>query len=136
MKMGESKKLSTKELREFGLLMAGFISVLFGLIIPLLRAHSLPVLPWMIAGVFFVLAFLLPKSLEPIYQIWMKIGLALGWLNNRITLSIVFFVILTPMALMMKAIKRDTMARGFDLQAVTYRVPSNLHPRSTMEKPY
>ncbi|MEB3308757.1 MAG: SxtJ family membrane protein [Snowella sp.] len=134
--MSEQKKLTTKELREFGLLMAGFIAVLFGVIIPLLRAHSLPALPWIIAGIFIILAFLLPKSLEPIYQIWMKIGFVLGWLNNRIILSFVFFVILTPMALMMKVIKRDTMARGFDLQAETYRVPSNLHPRSTMEKPY
>ncbi len=134
--MSEQKKLTTKELREFGLLMAGFIAVLFGLIIPLLRAHSLPVLPWIIAGVFIVLALLLPKSLEPVYQIWMKIGFVLGWLNSRIILSFIFFIILTPMALMMKVIKRDTMARGFDLQAVTYRVPSNFHPRSTMEKPY
>jgi hypothetical protein len=134
--MSENKKLTIKELREFGLLTGGIITGLFGLILPLIRGHSLPLIPWIIAVVLAGLAIILPKSLDPIYRVWMKIGLALGWVNSRIILSIVFFIILTPMALIMKLLKRDTMIRKFDFQVETYRISSKINPSSGMEKPY
>jgi len=134
--MNDKKKLTIKELREFGLLTGGIIAVLFGLILPLVHSHSLPIIPWVIAIIFVGLAILLPKSLDPIYRIWMKIGFYVGWLESRIVLSIIFFIILTPMAFMMKLFNRDTMARKFDFQVETYRISSKIHPSSGMEKPY
>ena len=134
--MSDNKKLTIKELREFGLLTGGIIAGLFGLILPLIKGHSLPILPWIMVIVLVGLAIILPKSLEPIYRVWMKIGLTLGWVNSRIILSIVFFIILTPMAFIMKLLKRDTMARKFDFQVETYRVSSKINSRSGMEKPY
>ena len=134
--MSENKKLTIKELREFGLLIGGIIAVLFGLILPLVRGHSLPIIPWVIAIIFVGLAILLPQSLDPIYRVWMKIGFYVGWLESRIVLSIVFFIILTPMAFIMKLFNRDTMARKFDFQVETYRISSKINPSSGMEKPY
>ncbi len=134
--MNDQKKLTTKELREFGLVTGGIIAGLFGFIIPLIRGHVLPIIPWIIAVVLGVLAITLPKSLDPVYRIWMKIGLALGWVNSRIILSIVFFIMVTPMAFIMKLLQRDTMARKFDFQLETYRISSKVHSHSSMEKPY
>lgn len=134
--MNEQKKLTIKELREFGLLTGAIIAGLFGLIIPLIRGHVLPIIPWIIAAVLGSLAIILPKSLDPVYRIWMKIGLALGWVNSRIILSIIFFIMVTPMAFIMKLLQRDTMARKFDFQLETYRISSKVHSHSSMEKPY
>jgi hypothetical protein len=134
--MNDHKKLTIKELQEFGLLTGGIIAGLFGLILPLIQGHSLPIIPWIIAITLVGLAIILPKSLDPVYQVWMKIGLYIGWLESRIVLSIVFFIILTPMALIMKLFNRDTMARKFDFQGETYRISSKINPRSGMEKPY
>ena len=134
--MSENKKLTIKELREFGFLTGGIIAGLFGLILPLIKGHSLPMIPWIIAIVLAGLSLFVPKSLDPVYRVWMKIGLALGCVNSRIILSIVFFIILTPMALIMKLLKRDTMARSFDFQAETYRISSTINPSTGMEKPY
>jgi hypothetical protein len=134
--MSENKKLTIKELREFGFLTGAIIAGLFGLILPLINGHSLPMIPWIIAIVLAGIALFVPKSLDPVYGIWMKIGLALGWLNSRIILSIVFFIIVTPMALMMKLLKRDTMARRFDFEVETYRISSKIYPSAGMEKPY
>jgi hypothetical protein len=134
--MNDYKKLTIKELQEFGLLTGGIIAGLFGLILPLIQGHSLPIIPWIIAITLVGLAIILPKSLDPIYRFWMKIGLYVGWLESRIILSIVFFIILTPMAFIMKLLKRDTMARNFDFEGETYRIPSKIHPSSSMEKPY
>lgn len=134
--MNDQKKLTIKELREFGLLIGGIIAGLFGLILPLIRGYSLPIIPWVIAIILVGLAISLPKSLAPIYRFWMKIGLYVGWLESRIVLSIVFFIILTPMAFIIKLFNRDTMARRFDFEVETYRISSKVYPSSSMEKPY
>jgi hypothetical protein len=134
--MNDQKKLTTKDLREFGLLTGAIIAGLFGLILPLIQSHSLPIFPWIIAITLVGLAIILPNSLDSVYRVWMKIGFALGWLNSRIILSIVFFIIVTPMALMMKLLKRDTMARRFDFEVETYRISSKIYPSAGMEKPY
>jgi predicted membrane protein len=134
--MHEIAKLDRKGLREFGLLTGTIIAILFGLVLPLIRGHDLFVIPWIIGGVLGVLALFLPQSLAPIYQVWMRIGLVLGWINSRIILGIIFFVVVTPMSVMMRVLRCDPMTRKFEAQLATYRVPSQIKNRKSMEKPY
>lgn len=44
----------------------------------------------------------------------MKFAHALGWVNTRIILSLVYFIIFTPMALFFKIIGKDPMDRRFE----------------------
>ena len=41
------------------------------------------------------------------YFIWMRLGYCLGWINSRIILGIVFFIILLPISLIMKIFGYD-----------------------------
>lgn len=116
--------------------MAGAIAGLFGLLIPLLKGHPLPLLPWAIAVVFLLLGLIVPRSLKPVYHLWLKIGHLLGWINSRIILSVIFGLVVTPMALVMKVIKRDTMNRQWQPQLATYRLPCRPRDRQHVEKPY
>lgn len=134
--MHEIAKLDRKGLREFGLLTGAIIAVLFGLVLPLLRGHGTPILPWIISSVLGLLALLLPQSLAPIYQIWMRIGLILGWINSRIILGITFFVVVTPMSVIMRFLNRDPLSRQFEAQLTTYRISSKIRTQQSMEKPY
>ncbi len=125
-----------KILREFAWIMAGMIAFLFGLVIPLLKGHGLPLLPWAIAAVFALLGLLAPRSLKSVYELWLKIGNVLGWINSRIILTLIFALVVTPMALVMKLLKRDTMARQLEPQRVTYRSPCRPRDISHLQKPY
>ena len=125
-----------KILREFAWIMAGMIAFLFGLLIPLLKGHGIPLLPWAIAAVFVLLGLLAPRSLKPVYHLWLKIGHVLGWINSRIILTLIFALVVTPMALVMKLIKRDTMARQLEPQRITYRSPCRPRDISHLQKPY
>ncbi len=127
---------TVKMLREFAWIMAGMIAFLFGLLIPLLKGHGLLVLPWAIAAGFVGLGLIAPRSLGPVYELWLKIGHVLGWINSRIILTIIFALVVTPMALVMKLIKRDTMARQWEPQRVTYRSPCRPRDISHLQKPY
>ena len=43
------------------------------------------------------------------YKAWMALGLALGWVNSRIILGFVFFLVLQPIALIMKFAGHDPL---------------------------
>ena len=116
--------------------MAGAIAGLFGVLLPLLKGHSLPILPWAIAAVFVILGVAIPRSLKPVYELCLKICHIMGWINSRIILTMIFGLVVTPMALVMKLIKRDTMTRQWQPQSLPYRSPCRPRDRQHLEKPY
>ncbi|MGK7925049.1 MAG: SxtJ family membrane protein [Spirulina sp.] len=134
MTLGLSK--NKKELRQFGMLLGTMIPLLFGLILPGLWGHGLPLLPWIVGSLLWVLAIAFPIFLQPIYRVWMKIAEILAFVNSRIILGMIFFAIVTPMAFIMRLVQHDPMARKRDRQAETYRISSQKRSRDSMEKPY
>lgn len=129
-------KLDKKELRHFGLLTGTIVAGLFGFVMPLILGHKLPLIPWLITGVLYGLATFLPQYLQPFYNNWMKVTQILAWINTRIILGIIFFLIVTPMAFIMRLVNRDSMTNKFDSSLETYRISSIIKDRVSMEKPY
>lgn len=128
--------LDNAGLRKFGLMMAGVIGLLFGLFFPWLLDRSIPTWPWIAGGLFAVPALLYPKALKPVYTLWMKIGGVLGWINTRIILGLLFYVIVFPMGLIMRLAGKDPMQRKLDKQTASYRIKSTQHPKENLEKPF
>lgn len=130
-------KLDKKGLRQLGLTAGAIFAVLFGLLIPWMRSHALPIWPWVVAGVLWVWALVAPMTLDPVYKIWMRFGLVLSAIYTRILLGIVFYVLVMPMGLIMRfVLKTDPMARKCDLNIKSYRVRSKTRSRESMEKPF
>lgn len=135
--MNEIRELDRKGLRDFGLLGGAIAAGLFGSILPLIHHESLPILPWLIAAILWVWALIAPTTLNGVYQIWMRIGLVLGWINTRIILGIVFYALLMPMGLVMRGVfRKDTMRKKLDPNLATYRIISRVQPREKMENPF
>jgi hypothetical protein len=132
----EKSEPNKKELRNFGLITGTIIAVLFGLIMPLIREHSLVVWPWLIATILSLSAILVPTKLNRLYQIWMKIGFALGWINTRIILGIIFYSVITPIGSILRLLKHDPMLRKFDANTQTYRLNCEVKSKKRMEKTY
>ena len=125
-----------QELRKFGLIFAGMFILIFVLLLPWIWDKPRPTWAWIVAAVFIAFALLAPAALGPVYRLWMKIGLVLGWINTRIILGLVFFVIFTPVALFFKLLGKDPLKRRLDASATSYRIESEQPPRDRMEKPY
>lgn len=128
--------LDRKGLRKFGLVTGAIVAILFGLLLPWLFDHALPYWPWFIAIGLWMPAFLLPDLLRPIYNGWMRFGMVLGWINTRILLGILFYTLFTPISLVLKLLRIDSMRRKSDTQAKTYRVESENQPPDHMERPF
>ena len=132
--MHEIIELDKKGLREFGLVGGSIVAVVFGFVLPILRHHSLSMVPWIIAFVLWVWAIVAPTTLNVVYQIWMRIGLVLGWIQTRIILGVLFYAMLTPMGLIKRLWNRDPMMERFEANLPTYRQLSQLRTKESMEK--
>jgi predicted anti-sigma-YlaC factor YlaD len=132
----EIEQLDQKELRKFGLVTGAIVVVLFGLLLPWLLDHAWPYWPWYIAGVLWVLALVFPSALNPIYHGWMRFGLVLGWINTRIILGLMFYIIFTPISLVLLLLGKDPMHRKKESALESYRVTTKKQSREHMERPY
>jgi hypothetical protein len=86
-----------------------------------------------VAAAFLAAAFLLPKALAPLNRSWARFGLLLHRITNPIVMGLVFFLAVTPTALMMKLLGKDPLRRRIDPAAKTYwieRTPPGPAPDS------
>lgn len=132
----EDEALNAPKLRQFGLLLAGVTAFLFGLVPVLLGTSPWPVWPWLTALVLVVWALAHPRSLGPVYRVWMRVGAVLGWINTRILLFIVYCLMIVPIGVFIRLRGNDPLARRMDRGAKTYRVPSREDNKGNMEAPY
>lgn len=116
-----------RQLRSFGLLVGG-IFVTIGLWPAIVRGGPLRL--WaLVLGIGLVLpALIAPPSLRPIHRMWMVLANALGWVNTRLVLGVIFFGLITPVGLVRRLLSKDPLGREFEADLETYRVPQ--HPRS------
>ena len=100
-----NQKISKKQLRDFGYVIALGLPLIIGWLIPAITGHTFRgwtiwvSIPALIFGIFY------PSILKRPYKAWIKLGEVLGWLNSRIILSIVFIFILQPISIFMKVHK-------------------------------
>jgi hypothetical protein len=124
-----------QRLRSFGLTVGG-IFALIGLW-PVLWRGQPPRLWGVVLAVVLVLpALLRPSSLTWGYRIWMALGEALGWVNTRIILGMVFYGLFTPIGLLRRYKGHDPMQRQWDAQAETYRTRRTPRPSSHMTRQF
>jgi F0F1-type ATP synthase assembly protein I len=133
---GEIPELDRRGLRQFALSTGAIVAILFGLFFPWVLDVGFPFWPWIVAGVLAAWGLAAPASLRPVYRGWMRFGLLLNRIVTPIILGVLFFLIITPVSGVMRLVRRDAMARSFDENAETYRVPSAKRPKSHMERPF
>ena len=131
----QERAIFRKQLRSFGLLMGGVFS-LISLWPFLFHGQSVHLWAGVIASVFGILGVFAPGLLAPVYQVWMKIGEKLGWINSRIILAILFFGIVTPIGWLMRLLGKRPLQLGYDPAAITYRVPKVVRDPKHVLKPF
>ena len=111
MKQPSSDKLN----RSFGLVMAGGLAGL-----ALVRYLLVGGGTWWLVGLaaaFLLVGLVVPCALAPLQKVWMKLAAVLGFVNQRILLTILFGMLITPTALLLRILGKQPIslhARGGD----------------------
>jgi len=95
-------KVLKKDLRNFGFLIGLFFPIIIGWLLAALTGHDFRLWTLWISFPSIILAIFMPRLLFYPYQLWMKFGYLLGWINSRIILGLIFFIILIPISFFMK----------------------------------
>ena len=123
-----------RQLRSFGLIVAAGFGVI-GLL-PLVRGHQIRIWALVISALFAATALVAPRALKSVYPIWIQLGEALGWVNSRIILGLVYFIILSPIGALRRMLGHDPMQRKFDPGTQTYRISRTKRPRTHLLQQY
>ena len=107
----------------------------FGIVFTLL---FLAVGIWMVSGshstgwlffagsvILFVVTLARPSILGPLNRAWFKFGLLLGQVVNPLILGVVFFLVITPMAVFRRLWGKDSLHLKFNLCLESYWIDRN-----------
>ena len=99
------------------------------------KGRDLPFL-WQIGVALAAVGTLAPPVVKPLYYAWMSMALALGYVMTRVLLTLFFFLVVTPVALVFRLIGRDPLHRKIDRQAESYWIEKLylIDDRSRFEK--
>lgn len=128
-------QVEKKQLRVFGLTVGGIFAVIAGW--PVLL-YGGDVRWWALALAVLLIAPALgwPETLRPLNKVWMKAGHVMGVFNTIVLLSLIFFVVVTPIGLIRRWLGRDGLGRDFRGDLRTYRVDRGPRPGSHLKRQY
>ncbi len=97
--------------RSFGILLFFVFTVIS--FWPLFSKNDLRIWSLTIAIIFLVIAIINPKLFSPFTKLWIKLGEFIGKFISPIIIGFIFFLILTPIGLLMKMLKKDILNLKF-----------------------
>jgi hypothetical protein len=107
--------------RNFGLVMAGFWTLIA--VQPLLHHHTIRRWALVVSVAFAIVALAAPRSLKPLNAVWTKLGLLMGHVLGAIGISIMFFLVFAPFAVLFRVLGKDLL--HLRAKGNTYWIPKS-----------
>ena len=117
---------SEKQLRQFGLLMAGVFSFFGGVFFYkkwIITAGVLGVLMLF----FLVMVLAAPMGLISIHRKWMRFAEVIGNFNAKVILGLVYFLVFTPTRIISSVFREDPLRRKFEKDKKSYWLDCEPH---------
>ena len=105
-------------LRRFGFMVGSVVLLLGCFLLWRQRAAGWPLIS--IGTVLILAAGMVPSILKLVYGPWMIGALALGWVVTRILLTLVFFLVVTPVGLLQRLFGTRVIEVAFRTDAASY----------------
>ena len=129
-------KTGKKDLRSFGVTI-GIILLLIAGFLFYKDKESFQIFLY-IAGAFIGSGMIIPIILKPIYIVWMTFAVVLSWFMTRVILSLLFYVIITPIGLVLRIFGKDFLELKKQAVQGSYwnQRDSNLEKNQNYEKQF
>ena len=101
------KNIKLPSNRNFGIIFSIFFLIVA--LWPLLNQNEIRIWSLVISFIFFLLELFNFKLLTPLNKLWLKFGIILGNIISPVIMGIIFFLVVTPTALIMRIFKKDIL---------------------------
>ena len=111
-------KSGKAELRKFGITLGIVFGLLGGLF--LWRDKPYYFYLFLLSAFFLFFGLMFPIFLKPIHKMWMGLALVLGSVMTRVILSVLFYLVITPLGLISRLSGKDFLDLKFNKSASSY----------------
>ena len=118
--------------RSFGIVF--FIVFLLIAFYPLINQGEIRIWSALISLLFLILGIINSKILTPLNKVWFKFGIFLGKLISPVVMGIIFFLVVTPVGLIMRILGKDVLNLKYN-KSKSYWVEKN-GPKSKMKNQF
>ena len=119
--------------RNFGIVF--FLVFLIISLYPLTFNEGLAKWPLVISIIFLALGLINSKILTPLNRLWFKFGIFLGKIISPIIMALIFFVVVTPIGLIMRLLRRDLLNLKYNEKNKSYWIEKK-GPKSKMKNQF
>ena len=116
-------KPAPRELRLFAALLVVFSGIVAGLAYHNTSQVWLAASIVVAAGIVGAAGLIQPTWMRPIYVAWMIAAFPIGWVISHLLLAGVFYLLFTPIGLVMRLAGNNPLQRRFDSAAESYWIP-------------
>ena len=118
--------------RSFGIVF--FIVFILIAFYPLINQGEIRIWSVLISLLFLILGIINSKILTPLNKVWFKFGIFLGKIISPVVMGIIFFLVVTPIAFLMRMLKKDLLNLKFNKNS-SYWIKKT-DPKSTMKNQF
>ena len=111
-----------------------FIVFLLIALYPLLSREDLRIWSLLISIGFLILGLMNSKLLTPLNKLWFKFGLILGKFISPLIMGLIFFIVVTPIGIIMRLLKKDLLLLKYNHKK-TYWIEKT-GPKSKMKNQF
>lgn len=123
---------SRRQLHQFGLLWLVFFGVLGSLSYFKSSKHPMGITLWSLAVIIPILGWIFPALMRIVFLGLSYTAFPIGFVVSHVILALVYYLVLTPVALLMRLFGYDPMQRQLDPDAETYWSPREEPPEAKM----
>ena len=109
--MKNLKKEKNKSNKSFGIVF--FIFFLIIALWPLMNDGEIRIWSIILALLFLILGLINSKILTPLHRLWIKLGYFLGYFVSPIIMGMIFFLIISPVGIIMRLFGKDTLMKKY-----------------------
>ena len=117
-----------------GLISIFFIVFLIVGLYPLINSDNIRIWSLIVSLIFLVFGLLNLKILTPLNKLWFKFGILLGKLISPFVMGIIFFLVVTPIGLIMRLLGKDVLNLKYSKNK-SYWIEKN-GPKSKMKNQF
>ena len=123
--------MSNLDIGQLHFIITGFLLIA---IYPILNNEEVRLWSLLISSVFLILGLINSQILTPLNKLWFKLGLLLGKIISPLVMGLIFFLVVTPIGLIMRILGKDVLNLKYNKNK-SYWIEKN-GPKSKMKNQF